>query len=426
MDLETWPLARRRSRKFIRTIHTNKGLTVNSFSPYATTHIVVLEVGPEATRFLVHESVLSRSEVLAKSYNLPFIKQSILLPELDQATAHTLVHYLYTGKYQTLSVHAASDKVIPESYKLSACAYCAAVRYGLPGLTELARSKIKSFGEDVTVFDMLAVARDYAFPLLPEDDVWYPEYLEDALHHAMAKDPTPFRKPNFITIVEGNSRLLQLVWEIMINNYAQIPATPTPVVKDDIDVTPAAELVPDIPESNGDMNSATTVEMQEFSNDKLEAAIDPQSIIEEPTNNTTLVPEGTQDTSAQTGDTKPNVQIPATPDPFTDELGFMSSKTYQQMGKKADQTMPSDRPLEEKPKVTGHVRSDSVTQIEQPMIASDLESKEGDGAGIVGGVEQVPNGASDVVIPKKSKKSKKSKRGADTKQVGYNGRKGDD
>jgi hypothetical protein len=68
-----------------------------SNSPYATTQIVALDVGPEPTRFLVHDSVLSRSKVLAaKSFPVAFVQQPVLLPELDQNTAHTLIHYLYT------------------------------------------------------------------------------------------------------------------------------------------------------------------------------------------------------------------------------------------------------------------------------------------------------------------------------------------
>jgi len=138
------------------------------YSPYATTQMVSLEVGPEATRFLVHDSVLSRSEVLAaKSYPLAFVKQSVLLPELDLNTAHTLVHYLYTGKYQSLNTLTSSDKVIPEVYKLGAGVYCAAARYKLPGLAELAQNKLKSLDEEMSIFDILTVARDHAFPLLP-------------------------------------------------------------------------------------------------------------------------------------------------------------------------------------------------------------------------------------------------------------------
>ena len=146
------------------------------------------------------------------------------LPELDQTTAHTLIHYLYTGKCQILSKDASSDAVIPESYRLGTCVYCAAIRYNLPGLAELAKNKIKSF--NISVFDVLSVARDHAFSLLPEWDAWYPSYVEHVLNKAMAEDPEPFRKSDFISMIEGNRKLLRLVWETVLNNYARIPAAP--------------------------------------------------------------------------------------------------------------------------------------------------------------------------------------------------------
>jgi hypothetical protein len=180
--------------------------------------------------------------VLADPWSLA--KQSLSLPELDIATAHSLVHYLYTGKYQTLGTQASSDKVIPEGYKLSACVYCAAVRYKLPGLVALAMEKIASFDDDVSIFDVLAVARDYAFPLLPEEDAWYPTYVESALNTAMAEDPEPFRKPEFITQVEGNSKLLQVVWKTVISNYARAPGTS--VAKEEDAVTPTAGVGPEV------------------------------------------------------------------------------------------------------------------------------------------------------------------------------------
>jgi hypothetical protein len=192
---------------------------VNTYRPYANAQMISLNVGPDATRFTVHDSILCQSEVLAaKSDPRGFAKQSVSLPELDIATAHSLMHYLYTGKYQTLDTQASSDKVIPEGYKLGTCVYCAAVRYKLPGLAELAKEKIASFDDDVSIFDVLAVARNYVFPLLPEEDAWYPTYVESALNSAMVEDPEPFRKPDFITQVEGNSKLLQVVWKTVMSN----------------------------------------------------------------------------------------------------------------------------------------------------------------------------------------------------------------
>jgi len=350
-------------------------LTV-SYSPYATTQMVSLEVGPEATRFLVHDSVLSRSEVLAaKSYPLAFVKQSVLLPELDLNTAHTLVHYLYTGKYQSLNTLSSSEKVIPEVYKLGAGVYCAAARYKLPGLAELAQNKLKSLDEEMSIFDILTVARDHAFPLLPEDDLWYPSYVEQSLNNAMADDPEPFRKPDFITTVEGNSRLLQLVWKTVMSNYARAPATP--VVNNEEASTPTAEVVPELHESVAGEDATSLIappkdEHKEpwknpYAAESVLAPVPKDDVAEAPVVNDAIASKPTEEATAKSEEAQP-VEKPATLEPFTDELDFKSSKTYQQMGNRKPERVNTSATVSETTKAPVHVRSDSVMQVEQPVV----------------------------------------------------------
>jgi len=388
-------------------------LTV-SYSPYATTQMVSLEVGPEATRFLVHDSVLSRSEVLAaKSYPLAFVKQSVLLPELDLNTAHTLVHYLYTGKYQSLNTLASSDKVIPEVYKLGAGVYCAAARYKLPGLAELAQNKLKSLDEEMSIFDILTVARDHAFPLLPEDDLWYPSYVEQSLNDAMADDPEPFRKPDFITTVEGNSRLLQLVWKTVMSNYARAPATP--VVSNEEATTPTAELVPELNESVGgeaDIPGITPLKEELVEGTAMKPVLTsaPKDVVEEaPVANEATVSKPTEVVAPKIDEAQP-VEKPATLEPFTDELDFKSSKTYQQMGNRKPEPVNTRDKVPETIKAPVHVRSDSVMQAEQPVVTpTDGETKTDGVAQAEEGTERALAELEELKAPvaPESKKSKK-------------------
>jgi hypothetical protein len=84
-------------------------LTPNN-RPYADAEIVSLIVGPDATPFSIHNTVLAQSAVLAAKLDPgSMAKQHVLLPELDEATAHTLVHYMYTGKYQYLLKSAGPE-----------------------------------------------------------------------------------------------------------------------------------------------------------------------------------------------------------------------------------------------------------------------------------------------------------------------------
>ncbi|KAI4942354.1 hypothetical protein J4E86_010157 [Alternaria arbusti] len=390
-------------------------------SPYATTQMVSLEVGPEAIRFLVHDSVLSRSEVLAaKSYPLAFVKQSVLLPELDLNTAHTLVHYLYTGKYQSLNTLASSDKVIPEVYKLGAGVYCAAARYKLPGLAELAQNKLKSLDEEMSIFDILTVARDHAFPLLPEDDLWYPSYVEQSLNNAMADDPEPFRKPDFITTVEGNSRLLQLVWKTVMSNYARAPATP--VISNEEATTPTAELVPELNEPvSGEANvPITALPKQEDAKEtatKLVSAPASEDVVEKaPVANEAIVSKPTEEVAPKLEDAQP-VEKPATLEPFTDELDFKSSKTYQQMGNRKPEPVNTSDAVSETTKTPVHVRSDSVMQAELPsMTLVDGETKTNGAAQAEEGTERALADLEELEALGAQGKKKNKKRGKKSKQ----------
>ncbi|KAH6851505.1 hypothetical protein BKA58DRAFT_70044 [Alternaria rosae] len=384
-------------------------------SPYATTQMVSLEVGPEATRFLVHDSVLSRSEVLAaKSYPLAFVKQSVLLPELDLNTAHTLVHYLYTGKYQSINTPASSDKVIPEVYKLGAGVYCAAARYKLPGLAELAQNKLKFLDEEMSIFDILTVARDHAFPLLPEDDLWYPSYVEQSLNNAMAYDPEPFRKPDFITTVEGNSRLLQLVWKTVMSNYARAPATP--VVNNEEASTPTAELVPELDEPIGGEEATSTIAPPKVENKEqpiakaVSAPVPKDEVADAPIVSDRVASKPTEEVTPKLEEAPP-VQKPATLEPFTDELDFKSSKTYQQMGNRKPEQVNTSDAVSDTTKAPVHVRSDSVMQVEQPVVTPTDEKTKTDGVvQAEDGFEPLPMDVGSSKGKKnKSKKSKKSK-----------------
>jgi len=377
--------------------------------------MVSLEVGPEATRFLVHDSVLSRSEVLAaKSYPLAFVKQSVLLPELDLNTAHTLVHYLYTGKYQSLNTLASSDKVIPEVYKLGAGVYCAAARYKLPGLAELAQNKLKSLDEEMSIFDILSVARDHAFPLLPEDDLWYPSYVEQSLNNAMADDPEPFRKPDFITTVEGNSRLLQLVWKTVMSNYARAPAKP--IVSNEEASTPTAEIVPELHEPVSGEDVVPTVVPPKVE-DKEEpiatpvlAPVPTDNITEAAVVNDPIASKPTEVVAPKIDEAQP-VEKPATLEPFTDELDFKSSKTYQKMGNRKPEQVNTSDAVSETIKAPVHVRSDSVMQAELPsMTLVDGETKTDRVAQAEDGFEPLPTDVGSSKGKKsKNKKAKKSK-----------------
>jgi hypothetical protein len=355
--------------------------------PYADAEIVSLIVGPDATPFSIHNTVLAQSAVLAAKLDPgSMAKQHVLLPELDEATAHTLVHYMYTGKYQYLLKSAGRKTPVVSSYQAGTCVYCAAARYQLSGLIDLAKSKIMSLDKEVSISDVLAMARDYAFPLLPEDETWYPGYLESAIKSAMAKDPEPFRRPEFITQVEGSSRLLQVVWKTVINNYASAVVVTNAHDEDKFSSGKIAsdyELHEDKESQRG--NNDSIVELQppasvdgsQTTAVAHDIAADPPS--PETFSETLNIDDASLEDSLNLDDIEPTVETPQALDAFTDELGFEKSKMYQKMGKHETTTEPHITMDSELQRLS-HKRTDSVVQAEE---GTTTPTKEAEGATII-------------------------------------------
>lgn len=373
-----------------------------------------MDVGVEPVRFDVHGTILRQSAELAAKFDpWSLKKQPVPLPELDEASAHTLIHYLYTGKFQAPNTHAQGEKAAVLSYNLGTCVYCAAIRYKLPGLAELAKERIASVGEVVSIFDILAIARDHAFPLLPDDETWYPAYLEGAINSAMAEDLEPFRKPDFITQVAGNSKLLQLVWKTVTSNFARAPVAQA--AADDGASTPTAETVPDafvpndvqeteiVPEIDDAVNEPEPVENPE------PTPVIPDAESDTWIENPVAEPEPAKEESLKLEDIEPTVETPQALESFTDELGFETSKTYQQMGRKPDAVVTAEI-VSEEPKKPSHTRSDSVMQVEQIMTSPELEEKAVEAADVGDDSQQALNGANDGTATSKKAKKKKGKK----------------
>jgi hypothetical protein len=170
----------------------------------------------------VHSFILEKSSIASTLGGHSLSDRTILLPELDEVTAHTVIHYLYSSRYEALDPNLIiGPNTSLENYKLAISAYCAAVRYNIIGLAQVAKVMLTANGTSLTVFDILAVARDYGFVLLPESDTWYPAYIETSITEAMEQDSASFRKPDFITKFGGNSRLLQVIWKTVLSTLAQ-------------------------------------------------------------------------------------------------------------------------------------------------------------------------------------------------------------
>jgi hypothetical protein len=364
-------------------------LQANNRSPYVDPTLISLDVGLSKTRYRIHASVLAAAPDLASKPALKLWGEkqhdTVALPELDPVTAHTLVAFLYTGRYATLDWRGDDDKKRVAAYKLAACVYAAAVRYKMSALAELAQERIADEGDGLAIEDMLGVARDCAFPILPEEEGWFAGYLEEAIKRAAGREPGLFMKPGFVDQIEGDRRFRQVVMRAIVGTYSSEGAGgigggdhPPMDVKDEGEGVGVVQTPSPAPVVEPQEDHTTTT----FNGDN-EDTVHLDAI--EPT-----IPDSPAHRPA-------SPLSPAAPESVTDELDFKNSKTYQSMGKPVS-----------------HVRHDSVVQAEDIPSVDERKKEEEEVASPLG---EVASPASEVVnvngasATKKSKKKSKKKSG---------------
>lgn len=339
----------------------NSGPTVNAYekSPYTDPDFVTLDVGPSHTLFRVHRIVLSQSPELDVK---PFSRlwgdkttESILLPDLDDSTAHTLVHYLYSGRYQTLHAHDLIGGTLA-AYTVGTCVYVASIRYKLPGLADLAKEQINVSSEDLSILEILSVARDKAFPGLAEEEVWYVEYLEAVILKAFRKDKGFFMTGEFVDLLEGAKRFKQVVMKAVIQGTMG-GSRVEEVVEQRREETPALE------ESEGVEIESLAVEEEVVQEQEQEQEAVPASRTPspEPQPRFTSTAQPEEDAGIVLDAIEPTPSPSIEPEPFTDEVGFKSSQTYLQQFSRTSSTTepPTTFPVTKRP---SHERFDSLVQ----------------------------------------------------------------
>ncbi|KAL4911170.1 hypothetical protein BDW74DRAFT_172634 [Aspergillus multicolor] len=191
-------------------------------SPYESEPITIkLGYGPWS-RYTIPRAVLDQHLAFPK----PDSTHTITLQYVDSDIGHTLVHYLYTGTYQTLRLPLVAspefrDKV---EYNRSVLTYRAAFRYGLDGLAEQAKKYMKVFNKHVSLSEILYIAAEVFVP--ESRDAWFSAYLTETLKDRFEEDEDVFRDDGFIeafgTTPEFSQFLAKLTTEIYADQVARL------------------------------------------------------------------------------------------------------------------------------------------------------------------------------------------------------------
>jgi hypothetical protein len=251
------------------------------------------------------------------------------------------------------------------------------MRYKLPGLAELAKQRITSIAEDLNILDILSVARDHAFPNLPKTEAWYPSYLESAIKAAVSEDPELCMKPEFVDQIEGDRRFRQVVMGAIVNSYSRgvtalsdrttgVSTPMTDVRAESVDTSAITEPDRSPAPRNGQKVQEPAKELATQQSvgpqsDKADARAEDQSV--------DALPVDDKD-ELKLDAIEPATPANSGPEPYTDEIGFASSKTFQQMGQKDTSPAAGRLSLDTKTAVPMNKRVDSAIQGVEPDIVA--------------------------------------------------------
>jgi hypothetical protein len=120
-----------------------------------------------------------------------------MLPDMDKSIGHPLVHYLYTGTYQTLDdLNCSPAEQTHSEFKTAVLVYATAKKHELHGLEELAKDRIEHFGAELDIHDVVETIKDEYSKLLG-DSTWFLDYLKEKTRAAFEVDHTVFTKVDF-------------------------------------------------------------------------------------------------------------------------------------------------------------------------------------------------------------------------------------
>jgi len=156
---------------------------LHPISPYAEAP-VTLHIGEQPTIYYVPSHLLQRGKIH------PCGADPVLLPEIGISTGHTLVHYLYTEKYETLDASGGLEQAL--------LSYLMAKNYEILGLAELAMHEVKTFCSEMDIFEVMGSIKPH-FAKLGSDESPVHSLLHEKAMITIEANPAAFASDAFLT-----------------------------------------------------------------------------------------------------------------------------------------------------------------------------------------------------------------------------------
>lgn len=144
----------------------------------------------------------------------------ITLSDIHEDIGHTIVHFLYSGSYETIiSPLDRGVDCIAREYRRSVLVYEAARTYDIFDLEALARRYIEHFGEALSLFDVLRTAKE-VFSTLPDDESWLPHYIKQKLEQSFLVDKSIFTDDEFFGILGEDRYFSNAIFKMSLEIYS--------------------------------------------------------------------------------------------------------------------------------------------------------------------------------------------------------------
>lgn len=183
-------------RKTLHDLRRSRILSANCPSPY-TEAPVALHIGLEKTVYYVPRHLLP--SVWSKTVG----EDPIPLYDVEMETGHILVHYLYTGKYQTLDTVVNSTLDTCDGLRQALHVYIMVNNYNIPGLHELVLRRIEDLCARLDIFEILGAIENDFVKLGPDTPIH--TFLRKKAKIAFEKDHTIFASEAFLSHLDNTA-----------------------------------------------------------------------------------------------------------------------------------------------------------------------------------------------------------------------------
>ncbi|PKY01775.1 hypothetical protein P168DRAFT_222284, partial [Aspergillus campestris IBT 28561] len=169
--------------------------------------------------------------------------------DIDGDIGHAVVHFIYTGGYETLQTSLDDpNQYIPREFQRAVQVYYTAHKYQIHGLGELAKTYIEKLGDVIGIVTILKAVRK-VHSRLPSDESWLHDYLHAKLQGAFDADENTFTRDEFYSSLGDDNVFNQAVMKMVVNIYASTVSSLRDRAIEDSQVEPVPEMhiEPDYP-----------------------------------------------------------------------------------------------------------------------------------------------------------------------------------